>query len=340
MKQMSQTIQVSLVLIPEVTASTTISLYDVFNLTHVVAEGSVRFQIRLVGESSGPVMTMSGITLHAETSYAQVPRTDIVILPSVMLPNEQWPAERHVQLAQWLRQQYQQGAILCSACTGVFPLLQTGLFDQATVTCHWAYANNLRRAYPAAKLCIDKTLIVTGPDNRLVMSGASGSWHDLALYLIERFSGPVTASAVAKFFLLNRHPEGQAAYATFQEDTGHGDAAIARVQAWLSEHWRDGVPVEQLARQADMTERSFKRRFKSATGHTPVDYVQHLRIERAKQHLENSMYPVDEIAAKVGYEEPAFFRKLFKRITGLTPRAYRRKFQIPASVYLQDPMAG
>lgn len=333
MKPMTQKIHVSLVLIPEASASTTVSLHDIFNWVHAVAGGAVHFEVQLVGEAPGPVMTMSRISLNADVAFGQVPHTDIVIIPSLLLPDDQWPATKHAQLAQWLRQQYQQGVILCSACTGIFLLLQTGLFDEAAVTCHWAYANNLRRTYPSARLCIEKTLIVTGPDNRLVMSGASGSWHDLALYLIERFSGPATASTVAKFFLLNRHPEGQAAYATFQEDTDHGDAAIARVQAWLSEHWRTAPPVEHLAKLAEMTERSFKRRFKMATGHTPVEYVQHLRIERAKQHLENSTLPVDEIAAQVGYEEPAFFRKLFKRITGLTPSAYRAKFRIAAAIY-------
>lgn len=329
MKPTTQNMHISVVLIPEVSASTAISLHDVFNWAHVVAGDSVRFQVQLVGEVVGPVMTMSRIRLNADASYAQVPRTDIVIIPSLLLPEDRWPAERHIALMQWLRRQYQQGALLCSACTGVFPLLQTGLFDEATVTCHWAYANNLRRTYPKAKLCIDKTLIVTGPDdNRLVMSGASGSWHDLALYLMERFSGPATANAVAKFFLLNRHPEGQAAYATFQEDTDHGDAAIARVQAWLREHWCEVPAVEDLATLADMTERSFKRRFKSATGHTPIDYLQRLRIEHAKQQLESSGLPVEEISVSVGYEEPAFFRKLFKRITGLTPSAYRMKFRV------------
>lgn len=336
MKQISRTLHVSLVLIPEASASTIISLHDVLNMAHVVAPGAVHFQPLLVGEVRGPVLTMSRIRLDAAASYTEVARTDIVIIPSLLLPDDQWPGARHLGLVAWLRRQYEQGALLCSACTGVFPLLQTGLFDQATVTCHWAYAGTLRRAYPKAKLCIEKTLIVTGPENRLVMSGASGSWHDLALYLIERFCGPANASAVAKFFLLNRHPEGQAAYATFREDTAHGDAAVARVQAWLSHHWREVPAVEHLAKIADMTERSFKRRFKAATGLAPVEYVQHLRIEQAKQLLENSGLPIDAIAAQVGYEEPAFFRKLFKRITGLAPSAYRAKFRITAMAAAGD----
>lgn len=320
-------IRVSLVVLPEAGASTIVSLYDVLKMVHLVAPGEVRFVPQLVGESCGPVMTISNISLDTHATYEQVNDTHIIIIPSLLLPDDRWPTAKHHKLIEWLRNHYDAGTILCSACTGVFPLLETGLFDDVSVTCHWAYAASLRRTYPKVKLCIDKTLVVTGRDQNLVMSGASGSWHDLVLYLIERFSGPATANAVAKFFLLNRHPDGQAAYVTFTEDASHGDTDIARIQAWLSNRWRDTESMEQLAQDAKMSERTFKRRFKHATGYTPMDYLQHLRVEHAKQHLENSALPVDEIAAVVGYREPAFFRRLFKRITGLTPSAYRAKFR-------------
>ena len=90
-----------------------------------------------------------------------------------------------------------------------------------------------------------------------------------------------------------------------------------------------GRAVEQATRISGIPERSFKRRFKSATGHAPIDYVQRLRVEEAKRRLERTQAPVDEISWKVGYEDPAFFRRLFKRTTQLTPGEYRRKFSIP-----------
>lgn len=193
-------VRVSLVVLPEAAASTVISLYDVFNMVHLVAPGKVRFWPQLVGDACGPVMTMSSIALDIQATYEQVKQTHIIIVPSLFLPDDCWPAGKYQRLTAWLRHSHETGAILCSACTGVFPLLETGLFENESVTCHWAYATVLRRTYPNVKLCIDKTLVITGREQNLVMSGASGSWQDLALYLIERFSGPATANSVAKFF--------------------------------------------------------------------------------------------------------------------------------------------
>jgi len=161
------------------------------------------------------------------------------------------------------------------------------------------------------------------------MSGTSTSWHDLILYLIAQHAGPTAAQAVAKYFAFQWHADGLSPYVIFEPVTGHGDAAIQKAQDWLSRHFSVANPIEQAARVSGIAERSFKRRFKSATGHAPIDYVQRLRVEEAKRRLERTQAPVDEISWKVGYEDPAFFRRLFKRITGVTAGVYRRKFHIP-----------
>ena len=147
--------------------------------------------------------------------------------------------------------------------------------------------------------------------------------------MIAQHAGPTAAQAVAKFFAFQWHADGLSPYIVFEPVTDHGDAAIDKAQSWLSRHFSVANPVEQAARISGIPERSFKRRFKSATGHAPIDYVQRLRVEEAKRRLERTRAPVDEISWKVGYEDPAFFRRLFKRITGVTAGAYRRKFRIP-----------
>jgi transcriptional regulator GlxA family with amidase domain len=217
---------------------------------------------------------------------------------------------------------------MCSACSGIFPLLETGLFENEPVTCHWYYEPMLRRAFPQASICIEKALQISD-DQRLIMSGASASWHDLVLYLITRFSGPAAATSVARFFLLNWHPEGQAPYARFMEDVSHTDAMVLQAQAWIRQNWMRANPIEEMVRISGLPERSFIRRFKNMTSLSPMEYIQHTRIEHARQLLETSALPVDTIAADIGYEDPAFFRKLFKRITTMTPSAYRLKFRIP-----------
>jgi transcriptional regulator GlxA family with amidase domain len=156
------------------------------------------------------------------------------------------------------------------------------------------------------------------------------TWHDLVLYLIARHVGATAAQTVARHFALQWHHEGLAPYIVFRGRVDHGDAAIADVQAWLAKHFSVASPVEEMVRRSGLAERTFKRRFTEATGFAPIDYVQRLRIEDAKRRLERTDAPADEISWKVGYEDAAFFRRLFKRVTGLTPGAYRRRLQIPA----------
>jgi transcriptional regulator GlxA family with amidase domain len=206
---------------------------------------------------------------------------------------------------------------------------ETGLLDGRKATIHWAYARTFRRNFPNIGLHLEKVLVTEGERQQFVMSGASASWHDLVLYLVARHVGPAAAQAIAKFMLLQWHVDGQAPYVVFETPTDHGDAIVLIAQEWLSDHFTVATPVDEMVRRSGLAERSFKRRFKKATGYSPITYVQHLRVEEAKRRLERTDATVDEISWNVGYEDPAFFRRLFKRITRITPGAYRRKFRLP-----------
>jgi transcriptional regulator GlxA family with amidase domain len=152
----------------------------------------------------------------------------------------------------------------------------------------------------------------------------------LVLYLIARHVGATAAQTVARFFALQWHHDGLAPYIVFQGRKDHGDTVVTDAQGWLSTHFSVVSPVDQLVRRSGLAERTFKRRFTEATGFAPIEYVQRLRIEDAKRRLERTDASADEISWQVGYEDAAFFRRLFKRFTGLTPGAYRRRFQVPA----------
>lgn len=156
------------------------------------------------------------------------------------------------------------------------------------------------------------------------------SWHDLVLYLIARHVGATAAQAIARFFALQWHHDGLAPYIVFEGPKNHGDAAIAAAQEWLAKNFSVANPVDEMIRRSALAERTFKRRFTQATGYSPIDYIQRLRVEDAKRRLERTDAPVDEIGWQVGYEDGAFFRRLFKRTTGMPPGVYRRRFQIPA----------
>jgi transcriptional regulator GlxA family with amidase domain len=319
-------IHVSLVIVPETAASTLMGLYDVLNMPRDIAPDGAPFELEIVAEHAKPLMTSSGIAIQPHKTVDDIGRTDIVLVPSLLLDQAHWHKGRYPKTVDWLLRMYQQGATLCSACSGVLLIAETGLLDGKEATIHWAYARTFRANFPKVKLRLEKVLVTSGAEQHFVMSGASASWHDLALYLVARYVGPSAAQALSKFYLLQWHADGQLPYVIFHEEIKHDDELIYKAQQWMKEHLESANPVEEVMRQSQLPDRTFKRRFKKATGHTPIAYIQHLRVEAAKQQLESGETPIDEISYSVGYDNAAFFRRLFKRITGLPPGEYRRKF--------------
>jgi transcriptional regulator GlxA family with amidase domain len=326
---------VSLVALPDAVISTLSGIYDVMNafaLMDVPGESAgapAPFRIEIVGETQGPLELASGVPVNVQRSLHQIETTDIVIVPSVLLRSGEWRKGRYPGLVRWLREMHDRAAVLCSACSGIFLLAETGLFDAKDATVHFAYARTFAATYPAVRIHPERVLIVTGLREELVSSGASMTWHDLVLYLIARYAGATAAQEVARLFALQWHQDGLAPYMVFEGRHDHGDGDIQSAQQWLAQNFSVANPVHEMIRRSRCAERTFKRRFTSATGLTPLAYVQRLRIEDAKRRLERTDVPVDEIGWQVGYEDSAFFRRLFKRTTGLLPGAYRKRFRIP-----------
>lgn len=316
---------VSLVALPESTVSTLAGLFDVLR-----APANAPFQVEIVGQTSGPLMLASGVPIEVQRSIETIGASDIVIVPSMWLRAPGWQKGRYPGIVNWVRRMHQQGALLCSACSGVFLLAETGLFDGKDATVHFWYAREFAAAHPAVRAHPERVLVVSGQHEELISSGASNTWHDLALYLIARCVGATEAQTVARMFALQWHQDGLAPYITFEGRLDHGDGEIEAVQRWLATHFSVANPVEEMVRHSKLADRTFKRRFVAATGLSPIDYVQRLRVEDAKRRLERTEDSVDEISWRVGYEDAAFFRRLFKRTTGMAPGAYRKRFAVPA----------
>jgi transcriptional regulator GlxA family with amidase domain len=329
-------LRVSLLVLPDAGVGTVTGMFDTLSSFSLLSTfddavpSEPPFAVELVGAEAGPAPTASGIPLHVHRAITDPGRTDIAIVPSVIVPAGVWVPGRYPELVDWLRQVHDDGGILCSACSGVLLIAETGLLSGRTVTLHPAYAATFRDNFPDVGLRLDEVLIATGEREELVMSGASASWHDLVLYLVARHVGPTAAQALAKFLLLQWHTDGQGPYVPFNPPHDHGDAVVAEAQDWLGTHCAVAGPVAELVERSGLPERTFKRRFTAATGYSPIAYVQHVRVEEAKRRLERTAEPVDAISYAVGYEDPASFRRLFKRITGVSPGAYRRKLQLPA----------
>jgi transcriptional regulator GlxA family with amidase domain len=335
MAEAHRPLHVSLVAIPDAVISTLSGIYDVMNAFKMLAKADdafpecAPFHVEIVGEKRGPVTLASGMPIEVQRGIGELAATDIVIVPSILLADGGWVKGRYPDMVAWLKAMHARRASLCSACSGLFLLAETGVFDGIESTVHWGYADAFRRSFPEVPVYPDRVLVTAGERQQLVSSGASMTWHDLVLYLIARHVGATAAQSMARFFALQWHHDGLAPYIVFEGPKNHGDAVIAAAQDWLATHFSVGSPVEEMIRLSGLAERTFKRRFTHATGYAPIDYVQRLRVEDAKRRLERTDAPVDEIGWNVGYEDAAFFRRLFKRTTGLSPSIYRRRFQIP-----------
>jgi transcriptional regulator GlxA family with amidase domain len=326
---------VSIVAIPDSMFSTLSGIYDVLNSFSLLSTyddalpKTSPFQVEIVAPTQEEMTTASGLVLNAQRPFTDVTSTNIVIVPSVMVEYGEWKTGRYPGMVQWLRNMHSQGATLCSACSGVMLLAETGLLDGKEATMHWAFAPTFRQNFPQVHLRLEKILVIAGDHDQFVMSGASASWYDLVLYLVVRYVSPTAAQAMSKFFALQWHGDGQAPYLVFDLPVDHEDAIIRDAQDWLSEHFAIATPIAEMVKQSGIPERSFKRRFSKATGYSPIAYVQHLRVEDAKRRLERTNASIDQISWSAGYEDAASFRRLFKRITGITPGDYRRKFSVP-----------
>ena len=244
----------------------------------------------------------------------------IIIPPTLEAPITQPAAAPWLE---WLRDQHSSGVILSSVCAGAFLMGETGLLSKRKATTHWGYAESFKSRFPDVELDVDRIII---EDGDIVTAGGAMAWTDLGLRMVDRFLGSQVMNETARALLIDPSRREQCYYSAFSPNLTHGDTAILKVQHWLQKTEAQDVDLSTLANCAQLEERTFLRRFHKATGMTSTEYCQRLRIGEAKDFLQFSLTPVEQIAWKVGYSDVSAFRKIFKRIVGLTPSEYRRRF--------------
>jgi transcriptional regulator GlxA family with amidase domain len=248
------------------------------------------------------------------------PLTVVILPPSV---GERVPEDRVGPLATWITDRHREGSLLCSVCVGTFLLAETGLLAGRRATTHWASRDQFVARFPDVELDTDKLII---DDGDIITAGGIMAWVDLGLRLVERFLGPTVMLTTARYFLVDPGGREQRFYSSFSPSLTHGDAAILKVQHWLQAKCSEKVTLPSMAIKAGLGERTFLRRFQRATGLKPTEYLQRLRVGKARELLEISSLTLDEVAWKIGYEDPGAFRKIFLRVMGLSPGEYRRRF--------------
>jgi len=327
-------LEVLIVAVPETSGSALYGMLDVLLAAGNIWQTLVRdeaverpFSVRIVAQSKAAFTCGNNIPVVPDCAVADNLAGDIVILPELWLGPDEDIHGRYPELMDWIRRKYREGCMLYSACSGAIMLAETGLLDGCDATSHWAYQDLFRTRYPNVRFHPEPNLVFADAAGRIVTAGGTTSWHDLALHIISRHCSPGEALRIAKVYLLKWHGEGQLPFTTLVRRTPHADSVVRTCEQWLADHYLETAAIRQVVELAGIPERTLKRRFKSATGSTLIEYLQNLRVEEAKRLLETGPLPVDEISVAVSYEDPSFFRRLFKRCTGLTPSQYRRMFQ-------------
>jgi transcriptional regulator GlxA family with amidase domain len=330
----TDTIEALILALPESAGSAIYGLVDVFASTGTLwlelvgDEPSGRLiRPRIISLSRDPFRCGNAIPVTPDLAIAEASRADIIVIPELWLAPDDHLKDRYPEVKEWLRRCHRGGSTIYSACSGAVLLAASGLLNGKAATSHWGYADLFRIGFPEVRFIPEPNIVFADESGRIVTAGGATAWHDLAIHIISRHCSPGEALHIAKVYLLQWHGDGQLPFASLVRRQAHADSVVRRAEDWLRTHYREPQAVAGVVAGCGIPERSLKRRFAAATGSTVIGYVQNLRVEEAKRLLESGEMSVDDIVAAVGYENPAFFRKLFKRCTGLTTGNYRRMFR-------------
>jgi len=303
-------------------ASATLALEVLDAANRLAAPSAVPFAVVVASLDGLPVKNALGRTMAVDIALDALDHTDLVLVPGFLFSlREALPAFGRYR--DWLCRQHRQGAFIASMCTATFMLAEAGLLDGVQATTHWAFADLMRRRYPAVRL--DERRILC-EDGRLISSAGASAAMDLLLHLIRRFASRELAQQCSRYLLVDAVRSEQSVYIQWSMPRDHADEAVARVQDWLESNFTAPVGIDELAERFGFGARNFKRRFKDATGYTPLAYLQALRLERAKHLLETTRLGFDAITTRVGYEDANSFRRLFCQRVGISPTAFRKRF--------------
>ncbi len=315
---------------PESVPATYIGMMDMLNYAAVFNQrlnpdykGAPPFVVSLVNLGADKRVVHGPIGIDTHYTLENCPTdTDLIIVPAAVgyMPVlvKQYP-----QLVGWLKSEAERGVTLSSTCTGTFFIAATGLLDGKEVTTSWFAADDFRVSYPNIALHDEKLIVDNGHN---ITSGATLSYMNLAIYLIEKYHSKELASFCAKFFLVDKGKDSQLPYSIFNSQKQHHDQDILKAQQMIEQDTQERINITELSSAVAMSERSFLRRFKQATGNTPSEYIQRVKVEQAKALLESQSLSVKEIGFQIGYDDLSHFRQTFKRYTGLTPTDYKARF--------------
>jgi transcriptional regulator GlxA family with amidase domain len=280
------------------------------------------FELTLVGQTKEVKLFAGHYAVFADKTIDDNVQYDLIIIPA-LFGNMKEAIEANQRFIPWLVKQYENGAELASLCVGAFLLAATGLLEGKKCSTHWGFTNEFKLMYPG--IHVQDGAIVT-EQNGVYSSGGANSYWNLLLHLTEKFAGRQMAVVLSKYFAVDINRNSQSAYAMFKAQMEHTDEAVKQAQHYIEQHVEARFSVDDVADKVAVGRRSLERRFKLATHNSVLEYIQRVKMEAAKRQFEGGHKNINEVMQDVGYADTKAFRTTFKKVTGLTPVEYKRKY--------------
>ncbi|NOW98577.1 GlxA family transcriptional regulator [Mucilaginibacter sp. SG564] len=304
-------------------------IFDVANSYYKRTGKEELFIVQLAGTTTREEISGGIFTVQPQAHISSITKTDLIIIPS-SIPFYQKEGKENEMLLEWLRQQYKAGADIASMCSGTFTLASAGLLDGRSCSTHWAHADAFRQQFPNVSLMADQLIT---DENRIYTNGGAYSFLNLMIYLVEKYYDRQTAIYCSKIFQIEMDRNRQSSFAIFTGQKLHGDEMVEQAQSFIESKLQEKLSIEELSSSFSIGRRNFDRRFIKATGNTPIEYAQRVKIESAKKALETSRKTINEVMYEVGYLDVKAFREVFRKITGMSPLEYRNRYNKDALKY-------
>jgi transcriptional regulator GlxA family with amidase domain len=302
-----------------------VGAYEIFNAANAYWKESGRkqlFKVEVAGVSKQAEFDNGLLTLRAQAQISTIDKTDLIVIPSLARDFQKFSKGNEL-LIDWITKQYNNGAEVASMCTGAFMLASTGLLNGKNCSTHWSAADSFRSLFPEVNLKAENLIT---DEQGIYTNGGGYSFLNLVIYLVEKYYDRQAAIYCSKIFQIELDRHSQSAFIIFKGQKNHGDETIKKAQAYIENHADEKISVQDLSSMFAVGRRNFDRRFIKATGNTPVEYLQRVKVESAKKGFETSSKTINEIMYEVGYSDVKAFREVFRKITGMSPMEYKHKY--------------
>lgn len=280
------------------------------------------YNVEVVGLAKSTKLSNGLYTINTDKTISQIERTDVIVLP-LLCGDFKKAIQENKKYTNWLTAQYHKGAEIVCLCVGSFYLASTGLLDNRKCAVHWAAKNEFTEMFPNVKV-IDDNIITD--EKGIYTCGGGYSYLNLLLYIFEKHLDRGISILASKMFEIDIERKSQNPYMIFIGQKKHCDELVLKAQEFIESNPTENYSIDKISENLNIGRRTFERRFKKCTGNSILEYIQRVKVEFAKKHLEAGRKTVNEIIYETGYNDIDAFRKVFKKFTDLSPVDYRKKY--------------